>query len=89
MKPLFSGRNDPEKGERFSALHEGVPDFLLASLLDWTLEYFLGSLSGKRTTNERMILRLERRARRALAPRAKTDPQALVREFNDDGELIA
>lgn len=88
VKPLFSGRNDPERGERFSALHEGVPDFLLASLLDWTLEHFLGSLPGKSITNERMILRLERRARCALAPRAKTDPQALVREFQDDGNLL-
>ena len=87
-KPLFSGRSDPERSERFSALQEGVPDFLFPSLLDWTLEHFLVGLSGKNVTDQDMILRLERRARRALPPRAKTDPQALVREFQDDDNLL-
>ena len=88
VKPLFSGRSDPERSERFSALQEGVPDFLFPSLLDWTLEHFLVGLSGKKVTDQDMILRLERRARRALPPRAKTDPQALVREFQDDDNLL-
>ena len=85
VKPLFSERRD---GEQSSVLHEGVPDFLFPSLLDWTLEHFLVGLSGKNVTDQDMILRLERRARRALPPRAKTDPQALVREFQDDDNLL-
>lgn len=88
VKPLFSGRNDPERRERFSALQEGVPDFLFPSLLDWTLEHFLAGLAGMRTINEEMILRLERRARHALPSRAKTDVNALVRAFGDDADLL-
>ena len=85
VKPPFSERRDPEK---LSSFHEGVPDFLFPSLLGWTLDHFAGSLAGKRTTDQQMIRRLERRARRALPPRARTDPQALTRAFEDDGDLL-
>ena len=88
VKPLFSGRSNPERSERFSALQEGVPDFLFPSLLDWTLEHFLAGLAGMRIIDEQMILRLERRARRALPTRAKTDLNALVRAFEDDTALL-
>ena len=85
VKPLFSERRDPEK---LSSFYEGVPDFLFPSLLNWTLKHFLRNLSGKRTTDQQMILRLERRARRALPPAAKTDLQALAHEFRDDDNLL-
>ena len=85
VKPLFSERRDPEKLSNF---YEGVPDFLVPSLLNWTLAHFLRNLSGKRTTDQQMILRLERRARRALPPASKTDLQALAREFRDDDNLL-
>ena len=88
VKPLFSERHDPERSENLSSLHGGIPDFLFPSLLDWILEYFSGSLPGKRTTDQEMILHLERRARRALSPRAKTDLQTLAREFQDDDDLL-
>ena len=89
VKPLFTERHDPERRERLSGLHEGIPDFLSPSLVDWTLVCFLAGVSGMRIIDQQMILRLERRARRALSPRAKNDLNTLVREFqNDDGLLL-
>ena len=87
VKPLFSERTDPEKRERLDSFHEGVPDFLFPSLLSWTLAHFQRNLSGMRSTDQQMILRLERRARRAVPQAAKTDLQALAREFRDDDNL--
>ena len=85
VKPPFSERHDPERRQQFDRLHEGIPDFLFPSVVDWTLEHFL---SGMQVIDQQMILRLERRIRRALPPPAKHDLNALVREFQDDDDLL-
>ena len=85
VKPPFSERHDPERREEFDRLHEGIPDFLFPSVIDWTLEHFF---TGTQNIDQQMILRLERRIRRALPPLAKHDPNALVREFQEDDDLL-
>ena len=85
VKPLFSERRD---GEQSIVLHEGVPDFLFPSLLDWTVGHYSRSLSGKRTANRQMVLSLERRTRRKLPPAAATDPRELGRSFWEDDDLF-
>ena len=88
VKPPFSERHDPERGEGFSSLHEGVPDFLVRSLLDWALGHFIRNMSGKRTIDRQMVLRLERRARRDLPLAALNDSKVLARAFGEDDALF-
>ena len=88
VKPPFSERHDPERGEGFSSLHEGVPDFLVRSLLDWALGHFIRNMSGKRTIDRQMVLRLERRARRDLPLAALNDSKVLARAFREDDALF-
>ena len=88
VKPPFSERHDPERGEGFSSLHEGVPDFLVRSLLDWALGHFIRNMSGKRTIDRQMVLRLERRSRRDLPLAALNDSKVLARAFGEDDALF-
>ena len=85
VKPPFSKRHDPERREEFDSLHDGIPDFLFPSVIDWTLERFFPGMQG---IDQQMLLSLERRIRRALPPLAKHDLNALVREFQNDDDLL-
>ena len=76
VKPLFSERRNPERSERsqqpcMKASPTSCSRLCLIGL--WNIS--LRGLAGKRIIDQQMILRLERRARRALPTRAKTDLQ--------------
>lgn len=87
--PLFSERHDPEKRAQYDSLHEGIPDFLFSSLLDWTIEHYRSASLGKRPKADRQaVLRLERKTRRTLPSRAKNDLNELAHVFHADDALF-
>ena len=88
VKPLFSKRQNPEQLEEFYAPAHGIPDFLLPSLLDWTLRYYSRSSSDAKTPYERPWLRLERYSRRKLPTYALTDIDGLIHAFTTDHLLL-
>lgn len=88
MKPPFSIRQNPTRLEDFYAPSDGIPDFLIQSLLDWTLKHYSRSSSGTQTTNERLWLRLERYSRRPLPTAALTDLDELIYTFTTDHSLF-
>ena len=88
VSPLFSERHDPEKRKQYHNLNEGIPDFLFPSLLDWAMEHYRRSLSGKRMPDRQLILRLEVRVRRTLPRKAKSDLKELARVFHSDHALF-
>ena len=88
VKPLFSKRQNSEQLEEFYSPVQGIPDFLLPSLLDWTLKYYSRSSSDPKTTNERLWFRLERYSRRKLPSYALTDIDGLMHAFTTDHLLL-
>ena len=88
VKPLFSEQHDPDRRQQFDSLHDGIPDFLFPSLLDWSMTYY-SRRSGKKIVADRQaILRLERRTRRELPPNTRSNPNELVRAFRSNEALF-
>ncbi len=69
-------------------MHEGIPDFLFPSLLHWAVKHYSRRSSGKYVADRQAILRLERRTRRSLPPKARGDLNELVRAFRSDHALF-
>ena len=87
IKPPFTVRENPDVHESYFVLREGIPDSLLPSLLDWSLEHYTTPMrviiSGSgRYVNQDCLNRLERIIDQKVLPDARRgDDELLERVF--------
>ena len=87
VKPPFLVRENPDVQESYFVLREGIPDTLLPSLLDWSLEHYTtpmrGIIAGSgRFVNQNHLNRLERIIEQKVLPdEYRRDDEALERIF--------
>ena len=87
VKPPFLVRENPDMHESYFVLREGIPDTLLPSLLDWSLEHYTRPMRGiivgsGRLVNQNRLNRLERIIEQKVLPDGhRSNDQALERIF--------
>lgn len=83
IKPPFTIRENPDMHESYFALREGIPDSLLPSLLDWSLEHYTMPMrviiaGSGRYVNQDCLNRLERIIDQQVLPDAQRRDDALL-----------
>ena len=87
-KPPFSIRRDPQCSEDYFALRDGIPDYLLPSLLTWITAHYSFVSKGKRHIAAEPLNQLERKRRQLFADDSLTDFAALERAMANDDMLL-